>query len=537
MAAVLACGRTAVLSHRSAGALWGLTRPLGGPIEITARSSRGGLGRAGILVHEGRPDPGDRAVLDAIPVTSIARTLLDLAEVVDEQSLQRAFEEADRLRLLELRALDELCERSHGRHGLRPLRRLIEAARDPISTRSPLEERFVELCREHDLLPPATNVSVLGHEVDALWPGRRLIVELDGFAYHHHRAAFERDRSRDAALQAAGYTVIRLTHRRLEQEADAVVDQLRGLLNRTPGPERGQATVEWAALLLVITLLLLGLLAAGVRVPGASLAQAVAARILCAAAIADSCGDETELIAAYGGEVGAIAREQMPSLAFEHGSRAVPVDFRRCRDTACGDGPESGLVLRSDAGQPVTAFVHVIDCREGGRRPAAADCSGGRAGNLYIQYWTYYADSATLRGVPVVGAEGYHRDDWESLQVRIGPDGEVEQRASSHHGYNHVKGIVNAGSDAGVQPVRELAEAVGARPRNGWGPASPLLLVSGGSHAGNVGGFSAIDRLTPGPQVHLIPLEPVAAGSDAAFAVTPPWRKRVWLDPEAQTTD
>ena len=102
-------------------------------------------------------------------------------------------------------------------------------------------------------------------------------------------------------------------------------------------------------MLLVVALLLVGLLAAGVRVPGASLARAVASRILCAAALADGCGDEPALIAAYGTEVGKLVREHMPMLAFEEGSRAVPVDFRRCRSTACGDGSDRGLVHRTDA--------------------------------------------------------------------------------------------------------------------------------------------------------------------------------------------
>ena len=475
------------------------------------------------------------ARVDAIPVTTVARTLLDLAEGVDEQTLRRAFEEADRLHLLEMSALEDLCARSHGRRGLRALRPLIEAAREPTTTVSPLEDRFVVFCEKHGLPPPVTNVLVLGHEVDALWPTRRLIVEMDSYAFHRHRAAFERDRARDAEFAAAGYTVIRLTHRRLEEEPDEVADQLRRLLD--PGAERGQGTVEWVGLLLLTSLVFLSLIAAGVRFPGLSVAQAIASRILCAATIAESCGDEPDLIAAYGSEVGAIVREDMPSLAFEHGSRGLPVDFRSCRDTSCGDGPDSGLVTRSDAGRPVTAFVHVLDCREGGERPAGADCSEERAGNLYVQYWTYYADSATLRGVPIAGAKGFHRDDWESVQLRIGPDGEVAERASSHHGYNYAKGPANAGSDAGIGALRDLAETVGARPRNGWGPASGLLFVSGGSHAGNVDAFRTIDRLTPGSRVHLVPLEPVAAEADTRFAISAPWHKRVWLDPEASSTD
>src|SRR3954469_13077354 len=170
--------------------------------------------------------------------------------------------------------------------------------------------------------------------------------------------------------------------------------------------ERGQGTVEWVGTLLVVSTAMLVLVAAGVRVPGAMPARAVADRILCAASLSAGCGDEPTLIAAYGSEVGRLVREHMPSLVFEDGSRAVPVDFRRCRSTECGDGPGDGLVHRTDEGLPVTAFVHVVDCREGQAEESEAQgahCSGKRAGDLYVQYWTYYADSATLRGIPVAG--------------------------------------------------------------------------------------------------------------------------------------
>jgi hypothetical protein len=287
--------------------------------------------------------------------------------------------------------------------------------------------------------------------------------------------------------------------------------------------ERGQATVEWIGLLLIVAILLVGLMAAaGVRLPGADLARAIASRLLCAAAFADHCGDEPILIATYGSEVGKLVREHMPTMLFEEGSRALPVDFRRCRDTACGDGSARGLVHETDAGLPVTAFVHVIE----------------RTGYLYIQYWLYYADSATLRGVPIAGPAGFHEDDWEGVQIRIGPDGRVDERASSHHGYNYAQSVANAGSDAGIGPLIAAAEAVGARPRNGWGPETRLLVVSGGSHAGNTDGFLRIDRVVPGRRVHLIPLEPIADEADGyAFAVSPPWRKHVWRDPEAAGTD
>jgi hypothetical protein len=300
--------------------------------------------------------------------------------------------------------------------------------------------------------------------------------------------------------------------------------------------------VEWVGLVAVVAVLVVGMLAAGVRVPGSGLARALASRLLCAVAMVDGCGDEPALIAAYGTEVGELARRHMPTILLERGSRALPVDFRRCRSSACGDGSARGLVHRTDAGLSVTAFVHVVDCRADAAEDSeaeGADCSGQRAGNLYIQYWTYYADSATFRGVPVAGNLGYHRDDWEGVQIRIGPDGRIGERASSHNGYNHESSVANWGSDAGIGPLRDVAEAIGARPRDGWGEESRFLLVSGGSHAGNVDGFPDIDRLVPGGRVHLIPLEPIAGAGGAAyrFPIVPPWRKRVWRDPEAEGTD
>lgn len=308
-------------------------------------------------------------------------------------------------------------------------------------------------------------------------------------------------------------------------------------------------------LLAVVALLLAGLVAAGARLPGTALARALASRLLCAVSLAHSCeDDEPALIAAYGSEIGELARRHMPSIFLERGSRALPVDFRRCRGSGCADGSPRGFVRRSDSGLPVTAFVHVVDCRGalGGTAlpppegdgagaaalPAGPDCSGRPAGNLYIQYWLYYADSATLRGVPVLGAFGYHRDDWESVQVRIRPDGRVDERASSHHGYNHRGGFVNWGSDAGIAPLEAAAEAAGARSYGGWGPETRLLFVNGGSHAGSAAGILHVDRLVRGRRVHLVPLEPIVPALDGyRFAIVPPWRKQVWTHPEATGTD
>jgi hypothetical protein len=304
--------------------------------------------------------------------------------------------------------------------------------------------------------------------------------------------------------------------------------------------ERGQGTVELVGLLGVVALALVGLLATGAAVPGGALAREVGSRILCAAALADGCGDEPLLIATYGDEVGRLVREHVPTIAFEEGSRALPVDWRRCRVPECGDGAEAGLVHRSDERLPVTAFVHVVDCREEAREASEAagfDCSGGRAGSLYVQYWLYYANSTTGQ-LPVVGPLDEHDDDWESVGIRIGPDGRVAERASSHHGYNYERSAFNGGSDAGLDPVREAAEDTGLREENGWGPETGLLEVSGGSHAGNVGtDGDRGTRFIPGRRVHLVPLEPIAAHSHSTFAVVPPWLKSVWRDPEAPGTE
>jgi hypothetical protein len=305
--------------------------------------------------------------------------------------------------------------------------------------------------------------------------------------------------------------------------------------------ERGQGTVEWVGLVCLVSLLVVGVIAAGVRVPGGALARSIASRLLCAAALGDRCGDEPVLIAAYGTEVGELVRRHMPSLLFERGSKAVPVDFRRCRETECGDAAEHGYVKRTDAGLPVSAFVHVVDCRPAEREDSevgGADCSGPRLGNLYIQYWTYYADSATFRGIPIAGKKGFHLDDWEGVQIRIRSDGSVDERASSHEGYNQRPGPVGGwASDAGIDSVKDATEALGLRAENGWGSETHLLIVSGGSHAGNTAGIPHIERLTPGNRVHLIPLESIATSTDARFAINPPWRKKVWRNPEAGGTE
>ena len=147
--------------------------------------------------------------------------------------------------------------------------------------------------------------------------------------------------------------------------------------------ESGQSTVEWVGLVLAAALVLGAVAAsAGARVPGGSLARAIAERMICAVELSDACEGETELESAYGDEVAGLARDHAPRIRYERGMRALPVDYRRCREDACSTGAPTGEVWRSSTGEPVVAFVHVVDCgalavRRTERR--GGDCSGGRA--------------------------------------------------------------------------------------------------------------------------------------------------------------
>jgi hypothetical protein len=297
--------------------------------------------------------------------------------------------------------------------------------------------------------------------------------------------------------------------------------------------EAGQASVEWIGLVFCVSLAGLALAATAAAVPGLSLASELAKRLICAAGLEVGACLEAEpaLVAAYGPEAAARVRAHAPRIEYEQGMRALPVDFRRCREDPCSLGPESGPTSRSDAGAPVTLFTHVIDCRlsasdEARRR--GYDCSDERQGHVYLQFWAYYPGSQTARAL--LGEHGFHPDDWESYQLRLdGP--RVEARASSHHGYNHTAGVGSWLSDLG------LVE------RAAWGREGGRYYISGGSHAGHAweepGSGERDGRWTPRGRVRLIPLEQVIAGAGDRwrFAVTPPWLKRVWRDPEYTGTD
>jgi very-short-patch-repair endonuclease len=241
MAAVLACGPMAFLSHTSAAAVLRLLdRPPADAIEVTVVGRNPGR-KPGIRVHRvAALDARDRGRWRGIPVTSPARVLLDIAGIVDEWRLERAVAEAYALRLTSERQLEGLLARTGPHRGKAALRSIVEGGK-PALTRSEAEERLLALIREADLSRPEVNTMVGGFEVDFFWREHRLVVEVDGYAFHSSRAAFERDRRRDGALQAAGFHVIRLTWRQIVAESDATAALLaRALATPTPASPRGR---------------------------------------------------------------------------------------------------------------------------------------------------------------------------------------------------------------------------------------------------------------------------------------------------------
>jgi very-short-patch-repair endonuclease len=226
-------GPEAFLSHRSAAALWGLA---GDRPKIDVNAPRGRQERpgrtSGIKVHRCQFDPAEVTTRDGIPVSTVARTLFDLAERSPPHELKNAWDEASRLRILQVPRVAAVYERNRGRRRARARIQpfLLAEQRYVEDTASPLEDRFAEFVVAQRLPPPQTNVLVDGDEVDALWPAARLIVELDSWEFHSHRAAFEKDRDRDTEHLLAGYRTIRVTHRKLSEAPDRLAAQIRALL-------------------------------------------------------------------------------------------------------------------------------------------------------------------------------------------------------------------------------------------------------------------------------------------------------------------
>lgn len=236
-AALLACGGDAVLSHSSAAFLWGITAP---PlpdayvhVTVIGRKVRS---RPGLVAHRSSTlQPADVRRVHGLSVTSPARTLFDLAAANDAE-LERAFAGAHAQRLVTPRELSETINRAGPRRGVRAIRALIDDNATGF-TRSHAERLLRKLIRDARIPQPRFNVAFRQYELDACWSEQRLVVEVDGFGFHGHRAQFERDRRKDMELTAAGYRVIRVTWNQLKHEPFVVVAVIVAALS--PGREPG----------------------------------------------------------------------------------------------------------------------------------------------------------------------------------------------------------------------------------------------------------------------------------------------------------
>ena len=292
--------------------------------------------------------------------------------------------------------------------------------------------------------------------------------------------------------------------------------------------ERGQATIEWTAVVLLVALAFATFIALGVpHVDGRSYGATLAHAILCAAR--GGCADgRDELVSAYGARDAALVREYAPSIVYEPGEKEIPLDYRQCRTTACGDAPEDRSldVSQTNTGLPATAFTHVV---HEGRQ-------------TFIQYWFYYPDSNTTwagsdKAYKVVTSPlnlahklvgkvpnaprypGFHHDDWEGYQVEVGSGGDVRVRATSHHGYQYCK-------------QRQC--------QNEWGPWTGWTRVSRGSYEVEGPAYPGADlheRTTAAAGLRLVPLEHVDQAAAPRFdGITPPWLKPVYTDPLSNAT-
>ena len=219
-----------MISHRSAGALWGIV-PAAGPPEITVPVSCG-RSRTGVVVHR-RPalreeEPAER---HRIPVTSLVRTMIDLARRLPSPHLERAVNEADRLGLMDPGSLLVALDSFSGQHGVRSLQDLL-SRRVFRLTDSELERRFLRVLERAGMPVPVTGMRLNGFKVDFYWPHLGLVVETDGLRYHRTPAQQARDRVRDQAHAAAGLTALRFTHEQVRYEAGHVVETLRAVATR-----------------------------------------------------------------------------------------------------------------------------------------------------------------------------------------------------------------------------------------------------------------------------------------------------------------
>jgi very-short-patch-repair endonuclease len=213
MAAVMAGGERAVLSHASAAAAWELRRAVAGAIDVTVPGGAGRKRRAGLRVHRSTTlEVTDTTTRLAIPITTPARTIIDLAATLDGRPLEQALDRAEQLRLVDFADLARRIADRPGRTGSPSLQAVLSLyTAGSTVTRSEMEERFLALCDDHGLRRPDVNTRIEGLEVDFAWRNARLIVEVDGYAYHRSPSAFENDRERDVILVLAGWQVLRFT--------------------------------------------------------------------------------------------------------------------------------------------------------------------------------------------------------------------------------------------------------------------------------------------------------------------------------------
>lgn len=239
MAAVLACGTGAVLSHRSAAAHWGFRGYSGARIDVTAASksrSKGAIRR-----HWAHLLPDELSEHERIPVTTVPRTIFDLANELTAQAVESALRQCEYLRLYDALSLWDLLERYPRHRGSKAIRTaLASLGQTGGEPHSRLEERFLVFLDAQRLRRPNLNAWLEAggqrYQVDCLWPDHKLIAELDSWKAHGTRSAFQSDKSRDRRLLRAGYRTTRVTRHQLEHEGDELAADLRALLHTTPTP-------------------------------------------------------------------------------------------------------------------------------------------------------------------------------------------------------------------------------------------------------------------------------------------------------------
>jgi very-short-patch-repair endonuclease len=234
MAAVLASGPDAVLSHHSAAALWGLRSYSERVVEVTLPCKS--TSSKQIRRHHSSLPADETTVKEGIPVTSVPRTILDLAATEPTDVVENLLREQEHRRLWDRLSLPDLIERYPGKRGIRKVRAALERLEEEPEGHklSKLEERFASFLRKHGLPLPRFNDWIMAggerYKVDCHWPGTGQIVELDGWQGHNTRSAFHGDRARDRKLRVAGYSITHITWNQLDDEPEEIAADLRALL-------------------------------------------------------------------------------------------------------------------------------------------------------------------------------------------------------------------------------------------------------------------------------------------------------------------